>query len=100
MTDRGDNFCSNVELYVMSVKLKQWGHCSSIYSLTTGSSGLGMFPNKAAAGFIDRRVLEIIFLPRVDSEKLSVFIIGVFIKHFYKITFSLIILPSAQILEM
>ena len=56
--------------------------------------------NKPAAGFIDSRVLEIIFFPTVDSEKLAVFIIGVFIKHFYQITFSLIILPLAQILEM
>ena len=78
----------------MSVNLKQWGHCSSIYSLT-GSSGLGMFPNKQT-----KLASKITFFPPVDSEKLSLFIIGVFIKHFYKITFSLIILPSAQILEM
>ena len=42
-----------------------------------------MLPNKPPADFIDRRTeLEIIFFPLGDSEKLSLFIIGVFIKHF------------------
>ena len=56
--------------------------------------GGNVFKNKPGAGFIDRRVLEITFFPTVDTEKLSLFIIiVVFIKHFYQITFSLIILP-------
>ena len=66
------------------------------YLLTYSAKWVGDVFKQYCCWLYRQKGLEITLIPPVDSEKLSVFIIGVFIKHFYEITFSLIILPSAQ----
>ena len=78
----------------MSVNLKQWDTALLFTHLQVQVWVRNVSKQTNKAGFRNY------IFPFCDSEKLSLFIIGVFIKHFYKITFSLIILPSVQILEM